>query len=129
MYRSHDVMVANYIPPPYYRVAPLMNDCVNVINWMWQSKSPLELAAYVLWRINHIHPFVNGNGRTAGAACYFVLCVKSGGLLTGNVILPELLRANHVRDRYIASLQFADEGDLSPLITLLNALITKQLND
>jgi hypothetical protein len=32
---------------------------------------PTELAAYGLWRLNWIHPFVEGNGRTARAVCYF----------------------------------------------------------
>jgi hypothetical protein len=31
----------------------------------WVTKDPLHLSAYVLWRINWIHPFADGNGRTA----------------------------------------------------------------
>ena len=94
----------------------------------------MVLAAYVLWRLNHIHPFINGNGRTARAACYFVLCVKLGGWLPGTVILPELLRNSEIRDRYVQALRQADaaaergDGDdpLSPMTQLLAELLHQQ---
>jgi len=86
----------------------------------------------VLWRLNHIHPFINGNGRTARAAAYFVLCLRSEGWLPGDTILPELLRQN--REEYVAALRQVDETyntgvmDLSPLHALLVALLDEQLN-
>ena len=55
-----------------------MDDFVNLINLYWESGDTVRLSAEVLWRLNFIHPFINGNGRTARAACYFVLCVKCG---------------------------------------------------
>ena len=64
------------------------------------------MAAYCLWRLNYIHPFVNGNGRTARALCYYVICIKSGGLLTGSPILPRLMYAH--RERYAKLLREAD---------------------
>ncbi len=79
-YRSHDVVAGSFRPPEHYRVEPLMEDFVNRVNWRWQTSDFAELSAYTLWRINYIHPFRNGNGRTARAVCYFVICVKSGGL-------------------------------------------------
>jgi Fic family protein len=65
-----------------------MDDSVNQVNLWWQSADPVALATFVLWRLNNIHPFINGNGRTARAATYFVLCVKAGGWLQGTTILP-----------------------------------------
>lgn len=91
----------------------------------------VALSAYVLWKLNYIHPFINGNGRTARAACYFVLCVKAGGWLAGDTILPELLRQN--RDLYVQALQAADDSlkagalDLSQLHSLMSALLEQQL--
>ncbi len=41
---------------------------------------PTWLAAYALWRLNWIHPFIEGNGRTARAACYYLICMKYGKL-------------------------------------------------
>ena len=81
-------------------------------------------------RLNNIHPFINGNGRTARAACYFVLCLKSGGWLSGDPILPELIRQN--RDEYVEALQeghvsFAATGDAD--LRRLHALLTRLLDE
>jgi Fic family protein len=85
----------------------------------------------VLWKLNQIHPFINGNGRTARAACYFLLCVKSGGWIAGDPILPTLIRQN--RDEYVAALQQADANwlsgnlDFSVLHALVARLLTQQM--
>ena len=89
-YRPCPVIVGEHKPPEHYRVPALMDDFVNSVNRSWEQTDPVVLATYVLWRINNIHPFINGNGRTARASCYFVLCVKAGGWLPGETILPEL---------------------------------------
>ena len=105
-----------------------------MVNWQWDETDPVSLAAYVLWRLNHIHPFINGNGRTARAACYFVLCVKAESWLHGNVILPELLRRH--RPQYVKALKQVDktalegdgEIDLTPLHVLISKLLDEQLS-
>ena len=80
-FRPCEVTVGEYNPPHQYRVQALMDDFVNRINRLWENTDAVVLASVVLWQINRIHPFINGNGRTARAACYFVLCVKLGGWL------------------------------------------------
>jgi Fic family protein len=108
-----------------------MDDFVNVVNRHWEQTDSVVLASFVLWRMNNIHPFINGNGRTARAASYFVLCVKSGGWLPGDPIVPELLRQN--RQEYVAALKAVDQSvtagvlDLSVLHTLLSRLIDQQM--
>jgi len=130
-YRPCAVTVGDYEPPQHYRVSALMDDFVNVVNRAWESMDPVVLASYVLWRLNHIHPFINGNGRTARAACYFVLCLKVGALLPGDVILPELLTRN--RQEYVVALQAADASlangqlDLSQLHDLISRLLDEQV--
>ncbi|AUG43097.1 cell filamentation protein Fic [Pseudomonas chlororaphis] len=130
-YRPCQVVVGNHRPPEHYRVEALMDDFVNMVNRDWEQSDPVALAALVLWRLNHIHPFINGNGRTARAACYFVLCVKAGGWLPGATILPELIRRD--RAEYVDALRLVDESvtqgarDLSPLHELLSKLIREQL--
>ena len=120
-YRPCSVTVGNYVPPDHYRVAALMDDFVNLVNLKWESLDAVELSAWVLWRLNWIHPFINGNGRTARAACYFVLCVKSGGLFSGSKILPVLLHQN--RGDCIKAIESASAGkgvgDLKSLIARL----------
>ena len=122
-----------YRPPEHYRVPALMDDFINEVNRSWEPVDAVVLATFVLWRLNNIHPFINGNGRTARAASYFVLCVKAGGWLRGNVILPELIRQN--RDEYCAALQighdsFAATGtpDLRTLHAFLIRLLDEQLS-
>lgn len=62
-YRPCPVTVGQHTPPEFYRVPALMDDFVNEVNRHWQETDPVLLATYVLWRINNIHPFINGNGR------------------------------------------------------------------
>jgi Fic family protein len=108
-----------------------MDDFVNTINRAWDQTDPVVLATYVLWRINNIHPFINGNGRTARAACYFTLCLRLEKLLPGTTTLPELIRRE--RDDYCAALQLAHDSfaagalDLSVLHALISKLLDEQL--
>jgi len=130
-YRACAVAVGNHIPPDHYRVPALMDDFVNEVNRNWGTVDPVVLATYVLWRLNHIHPFINGNGRTARAACYFILCVAAGGWLRGEAILPELIGQNH--EEYTAALIAADQSlatgtfDMSVLHALVSRLLDEQL--
>ena len=124
-YRSYKVTVGDHIPPRSHQVHGLMEDFVNVVNWSWQNAQHIELAAYALWRLNHIHPFVNGNGRTARAVCYYILCVSAGGLLPGQPILPEIIRAK--RPEYIEALRVADQiRDLAPLTNFIIQCLREQ---
>lgn len=131
-YRPCEVIVGTHRPPSYYRVEALMDDFINVVNRGWELADPIASAAFILWRLNHIHPFINGNGRTARATCYFVLCVKLGGWLPGTTILPELIKRE--RAAYVAALQHADASaatgnlDLGPLHQLLSTLLQEQIN-
>ena len=102
-----------------------MDDFVNLVNLQWRDTDPVRLAAFALWNLNNIHPFENGNGRTARALCYFILCAKLGGLLPGTRILPTLLAEEPTRSQYVAALAHADSSnDLDPLIDLIRELPT-----
>ena len=128
-YRPCPVKVGQHTPPDHYRVSALMDDFVNTVNRAWEQTDSVALSTFVLWRINSIHPFINGNGRTARAACYFVLCMKAGGWLLGQTILSELIRRN--RDEYVAALQIGHDtfaqGQLN--LTVLHALVTRLLTE
>jgi len=132
-YRPCPVHVGPHEPPEHYRVPSLMEDLVNEVNFGLNTIDPVVLSAYVLWRLNYIHPFINGNGRTARAAAYFILCVKAGGWLPGETILPELLKVRE-RDAYVLALRHADDSlksgsvDLGPLHQLITTLLTEQLS-
>lgn len=131
-YRPCPVTVGNYTPPAHYRVPELMSAFINEVNHAWQGADTLALAAFVLWKLNRIHPFINGNGRTARSLCYYVICVKSGGLLAGSVSVPELITQNH--QEYVRILQGTDAANdagrpdyLNDLQIFLICLVDEQL--
>ena len=117
--------VAAYLVPGY------IEELCDYVNDNWSSASPVHLAAYVLWRLNWIHPFTDGNGRTARTASYLILCAKLGYILPGTNTIPEQI----ARDKapYYKALEAADEccknGEMNliELEHLLSALLANQL--
>jgi len=91
------------------------------------------LAAFALWNLNWIHPFIEGNGRTARAACYYLICMRQGRILGGKKTVPERIREN--RDSYIEGLRVADlayeqgQYDITELAEYLQALLRDQLTE
>ena len=107
-FRKEPIYVGNHKPPHFNDVSDWMDRCISTIQENWYIWTETELAAYGLWRLNWIHPFIEGNGRTARAACYFLLCVRSGYLLPGTKIVPERIRES--RGSYEAALTAADRA-------------------
>ncbi|MDC7811543.1 Fic family protein [Sphingomonas koreensis] len=132
-FRPCQVTVGTYTPPAHFQVPALMQMFTNLVNRNWETADAVELATFVLWRLNHIHPFVNGNGRTARVASYFVLCLKAGGWLPGTKLLPE--RIVERRPDYVKALRDVDASlaggppDLGPLHKLLSELLDEQLKE
>ncbi|MEM8630698.1 MAG: Fic family protein [Pseudomonadota bacterium] len=131
-FRPCEVCAGERPCPQAHRVSALMDTFVNQVNSAWHQADAIALATYILWRVNYIHPFINGNGRTARAAAYFALCVKSGGALPGPVILPELIKQN--RDEYVEALKVAhasyekgQQPDLSVLQEMVGRLANEQI--
>jgi len=107
-FREQPIYVESYIPPHFENVPHLMDLYISFIHEDWATAESTQLAAYGLWRLNWIHPFVEGNGRTARAVCYYLLSVKEGRLLGGTKIVPELIKEN--KTRYISALQAGDRA-------------------
>lgn len=130
-FRPCEVTVGPHTPPMYFQVPGMMETFINSVNRSWELADPIELAAFILWRLNYIHPFINGNGRTARAAAYFALCVKLGGWLPGTPILPARLKQND--PEYTAAIRAADASlatgtlDISELHTLIGRLLQDQI--
>jgi Fic family protein len=112
-------------------VAELLEQMCDYINENWAKSSPLHVAAYTLWRMNWIHPFVDGNGRTSRAVSYLVLCVRLGCVLPGTQTIPEQISRN--KDPYYKALEAADQAnaagkiDLTEMEKLLESLLAAQL--
>lgn len=107
-FRNQPIYVGNHIPPHFNAVPNLVDEFLSVVHENWTIHThPTLLPAYALWRLNWIHPFIEGNGRTARAACYLLICIRQGRLLPGRKIVPERIREN--RAPYYAALRAADQ--------------------
>ena len=60
-----EIDLSNHVPPDAGQVPELVEDLCDLINDNWDSKTAIGLSAYILWRLNWIHPFDDGNGRTS----------------------------------------------------------------
>ena len=66
-FRDGEVRIAgsSHIPPTFSEIPKLLNSLMEEIRSRRKSNYPVELAAYVHNRLVNIHPFTDGNGRTA----------------------------------------------------------------
>ncbi len=132
-FRNEPIYVGNHIPPHYKDVPDLVDRYISFIHENWFVLSPTMLASYGLWRLNWIYPFIEGNGRTARAACYYLLCVRGGALLGGRKIVPERIRENRLA--YVNALRAADMAwnnghyDLSEMEMYLARLAEQQVKN
>jgi Fic family protein len=107
-FRTQPVKIqgSDHVPPAASQVPTLTEDFCDYINQNWNKKSAIHLSAYALWRINWIHPFVDGNGRTARIISYIILCAKFGYRIPGTKTIPEQIAANKLP--YYQALESAD---------------------
>lgn len=135
VYRPAKIKIrgSGHLPPAANEVAALMEDMCEYLSSNWEVKCSIHLAAYVLWRINWIHPFSDGNGRTARVVANLILCAHAKKELPGDLTIPEQISRN--KKPYYKALEAADfqlkRGgiDLSALEELLNSLLANQLYD
>ncbi|MEM9454198.1 MAG: Fic family protein [Myxococcota bacterium] len=131
-FRLGEMIIAksSHKTPPPEDVAEHIDDMCDYINDNW-DKPAVHLAAYVMWRLNWIHPFQDGNGRTARALSYLVLCVRLGRDLPGEMTMPARIAQD--KQPYYLALEAADrawmEGtlDLAELEVLLRDLLVAQV--
>jgi Fic family protein len=122
---------SKHTPVGAHLVAELVEDMCEYVNESWERNTGIHLAAYVMWRLNWIHPFADGNGRTSRIVSYVVMSIRVGTVLGGTPTIPEQIVAN--RQPYFDALDAADgawkEGilDVSRMEGLLSQLLANQL--
>lgn len=122
---------SKHSPVGAHVVPELIEALCDYVNDNWQTSTAIHLAAYVLWRLNWIHPFDDGNGRTARMVSYVVLCIRLGYRLPGTRTIPEQIAAD--KRPYYEALEAADRAeingvtDVDQLEVLLGDLLAKQL--
>ena len=122
---------SGHTPPDAHLVPELVEDMCDYVNSAFTSATAIHLASYVMWRLNWIHPFSDGNGRTSRAASFIVLSVRAEFIPPGRLTVPQQIVDNRLP--YFAALEAADaawkEGkiDVSAMEALWGALLAKQL--
>jgi Fic family protein len=123
---------STHSPVDAFLVPEEVHSLCEYVNQNWSRRSAIHLSAYVLWKLNWIHPFADGNGRTARAASYIVLSIKLDSLLPGAPTIPDQIAAD--KTPYYTALEAADMAwrdhkivDLRNVEAMLDAMLAKQL--
>jgi Fic family protein len=134
---------SEHVPPEAAFVSSHVVELIDYINETQDKVPALERAAYALWRLNWIHPFRGGNGRTSRCLAYLILCLDLGLMLPGVPTLPALIYER--RKEYVKALRAADasmrdviahsgpddgserRADLAEMTVYLRDLVTRQL--
>jgi fido (protein-threonine AMPylation protein) len=123
---------SKHTPPTAEEVPRLVDEMCDYVNGHG-DKPAIHLAAYVMWRLNWIHPFRDGNGRTTRASSYLVLCARFGDDIPGTRTIPELIAED--KDPYYKALDAADarwkateKVDVSKMEALLEKALRGQLD-
>jgi Fic family protein len=123
---------SKHTPVDALQVPELVEGLCQYVNDNWAKKSALHLSAYILWRLNWIHPFADGNGRTSRAIAYVVLNIKTDSLLPGVPTIPDQISEN--KAPYYDALEAADTAwrsnevvDVSAMEEMLEGMLARQL--
>ena len=126
-----EIKGSEHEPVGAHLVPELVEDMCEYVNDQWDKVTAIHLAAYLMWRLNWIHPFADGNGRTSRVISYVMLCIKLGFVLPGLKTIPEQIEKD--RNAYFEALDAADTAyeddkiDVSKMETLLESLLATQL--
>lgn len=121
-YRRVQVYItgSEYVPPEPVAVPGLMADLGN---WLNSDEAaalhPVERVAMAHFRLVHVHPFTDGNGRTARLLMNLVL-MRAG-------YPPAVIRVEH-RPVYYDALDAAHEGDTEPFVRLVVKVAERALD-
>jgi len=120
-YRNSGVRIfgARHIPPAAHKIQGLMND---YLKWKRNNKTKLhlvELAALSHHRFVYIHPFYDGNGRTARLLTNLIL-MRAG--------YPLVVILKNDRKKYYQVLAQADSGNYSPLVKFVAQAVERSLD-
>ena len=119
-YRTSNVMItgAVHIPPSAVKIKKLMGE---FFEWYYKNKKKMsvaELAAWVHYKIVHIHPFIDGNGRTARLLMNLIL-IQNG--------YPPAVILNVDRQKYYRALKDADKEKYNGFMNFTGRSIERSL--
>ena len=120
-YRTGNVIITGSVhnPPEAAEVSFQMSELTG---WIKKNKNKLhiiELAAIVHHKIAFIHPFFDGNGRTARLVMNLLLMQKG---------FPMVVILRNDRKKYYDTLSKADNGDYIPFVRFIAQAAERSLN-
>lgn len=120
-YRRGQVRISGstYVPPEAAAVSGLMKDFVAWLNRNGQSIAVIECAALAHFRLVHIHPFTDGNGRTARLLMNLIL-MREG--------YPPAIIRREERLAYYAALDEAHAGNTEAFVALVAEAVERSLD-
>lgn len=110
---------ANFTPPSAARVSGLLDELIGFINDNPYALNDIELATLFHHRLVWIHPFFDGNGRTARLAMN-VLLLRKG--------FPPAIILKNDRQKYYEALNQANKGSYGKLALLMLQAAERSLN-
>jgi len=121
-YRTMGVRItgATFMPPPSSEVKPRIDELLKWLRENPDELTPIELAAVFHHRFVQIHPFSQGNGRTARLLMNALL-MKDGYPFIA--IVPKL-----DRPKYLKTLMEADLGNTSSLVNFIARCVERALD-
>lgn len=120
-YRTGQVYISgsDHQPPEAIEVPKLMDNLVRWINSNYKKINAIELAAIAHHKLVNIHPFFDGNGRTARLLMNLLLMQNS---------YPLVIILKNDRKKYYQVLATADKGDCQPLIKFIAQAVERSLD-
>ncbi len=110
---------ANFVPPNAQKVSILLDELLEFVIKNPLQLNDIELSAVFHHRFVWIHPFFDGNGRTARLTMNLLLLSKG--------FTPAIILRND-RKKYYEALNQANKGSYQKLILLMSQAIERTLN-
>lgn len=123
-YRSVPVMISGskHTPPPPYVVPEKMQEMMRFYDENRETMHPVELASEMHERLVYIHPFADGNGRTARLLMNLIL-------LQNGYPIAILKGDTENRLKYYEALETASiTGDKTPFKNFIKEVLTQTIN-
>jgi Fic family protein len=113
------IQAANFVPPNARKVPDLVDELMQFVNDNPLSLNIIELATVFHHKMVWIHPFFDGNGRTARLAMNLILL---------NAGYPPAIILRNDRSKYYDALNKANNGNYAKLMLLMAQALERSLN-
>lgn len=120
-YRQGNVMItgSSHKPPDAFKIPKLMEDLIIWIRLNTRKLHPVQLAALAHHKLVNIHPFTDGNGRTARLFMNLILMQKG---------YPMVVILKNDRQKYYRALEKADKGNTDDIEKFIAQAVERSMN-